>query len=60
MQFWKATTTRLRIFLTDESGPTATEYAVMLAGVILVCLGAIGTVGTHVATMFTDFTAAVP
>lgn len=49
---------RLRTFLTDESGPTATEYAVMLAMIILVCVGAIGTVGAKVSQMFTDMEAA--
>ena len=36
---------RLRSFLADESGPTAVEYAVMLGMVIVVCLGAITSVG---------------
>jgi pilus assembly protein Flp/PilA len=32
-------------FLRDESGPTATEYAVMLALIIGMCLAAITTFG---------------
>lgn len=55
---WKAGLNRLRTFLAEESGPTATEYAALLAGIILVCVGAIGTVGTKVAQMFTDVEAA--
>jgi pilus assembly protein Flp/PilA len=38
---------RLVRFLTKEDGPTAVEYSVMLALVIVVCLTAIGTLGTQ-------------
>ena len=34
-------------FLVSEDGPTAVEYAVMLALIIIVCLGAIQAVGTN-------------
>ena len=34
-------------FLNDESGPTAVEYAVMLALIIVVCLTAITALGTN-------------
>jgi pilus assembly protein Flp/PilA len=37
----------LRKFLGDESGPTAVEYAVMLAMIIVTCLGAIGFFGSE-------------
>jgi pilus assembly protein Flp/PilA len=33
-------------FLADESGPTAVEYAVMLALIIVVCIAAITAIGT--------------
>jgi len=33
-------------FLKAEDGPTAVEYAVMLALIIVVCIGAVTTVGT--------------
>jgi pilus assembly protein Flp/PilA len=33
-------------FLRDESGPTAVEYAVMLALIIVVCITAVTTLGT--------------
>lgn len=36
---------QLRRFLSDESGPTATEYAVMLALIIVVCIGTLSTMG---------------
>ncbi len=34
-------TARVRCFLVSEDGPTAVEYAVMLALIIVVCVGAI-------------------
>jgi pilus assembly protein Flp/PilA len=34
-------------FLNNEDGPTAVEYAVMLALIIVVCLGAITTLGQN-------------
>ncbi len=34
-------------FLRDEDGPTAVEYAVMLALIIIVCIGAITTLGKN-------------
>ncbi len=37
----------LRKFLTTEDGPTAVEYAVMLALIIALCLTAIGAIGTN-------------
>lgn len=39
-------------FLTKEDGPTAVEYAVMLALIILVCFGAIGVIGTRSSANF--------
>ncbi len=33
-------------FIADEGGPTAVEYAIMLALIILVCASMIGSVGT--------------
>lgn len=34
-------------FLVSEDGPTAVEYAVMLALIVIVCLTAIQTIGTN-------------
>ncbi|MEO1526943.1 MAG: Flp family type IVb pilin [Planctomycetota bacterium] len=34
-------------FLKEEDGPTAVEYAVMLALIVVVCLAAVGTIGTE-------------
>ncbi len=41
-------------FLVSEDGPTAVEYAVMLALIVIVCLTAIGTIGTNANTTFTN------
>ncbi len=41
-------------FLVSEDGPTAVEYAVMLALIIVVCLAAIQAVGTNASTTFTN------
>jgi pilus assembly protein Flp/PilA len=43
---------RTKSFLVSEDGPTATEYAVMLALIIIVCLAAITGLGTKVSGIF--------
>ena len=43
---------KLQRFLVSEDGPTAVEYAVMLALIIVVCLTAIQAVGTKAASTF--------
>ena len=43
----------LKSFLKREDGPTAVEYAVMLALIIVVCLIAITAVGTNANATFT-------
>ncbi len=45
---------RAKHFLQSEDGPTATEYAVMLALIIVIAMGAIGTIGTTVTQAYTD------
>ena len=39
-------------FLKNEDGPTAVEYAVMLALIIVVCIGAITTLGLNANNTF--------
>jgi len=39
-------------FLKKEDGPTAVEYAVMLALIIVVCIAAITTLGTNARDTF--------
>jgi pilus assembly protein Flp/PilA len=45
---------RVRRFLTSEDGPTAVEYAVMLALIIVACLVVIGALGTQVSSTFSQ------
>lgn len=40
-------------FIVSEDGPTAVEYAVMLALIVVVCLTAIQAIGTNANTTFT-------
>ncbi len=48
----KSLATKLHRFLVSEDGPTAVEYAVMLALIIIVCLTAISAIGTNANTTF--------
>ena len=41
-------------FLEREDGPTAVEYAVMLALIIVVCIGAVTALGTNANATFTS------
>ena len=45
---------RVKEFLRSEVGPTATEYAVMLALIIVVALGAISGLGSKVDSIFAE------
>ena len=48
----KNLTLKLQRFLISEDGPTAVEYAVMLALIIIVCLTAITAIGTNANATF--------
>ena len=50
----KSLALKVRNFLVSEDGPTAVEYAVMLALIIVVCLVAISSVGTSASTTFNN------
>ena len=43
---------KVKRFLVSEDGPTAVEYAVMLALIVIVCLTAISTIGTNANATF--------
>ena len=47
---------RAKAFLANEDGPTATEYAVMLALIIIVALTAISALGNRVSAVFSELT----
>ena len=43
----KSLAKKVQRFLVSEDGPTAVEYAVMLALIVIVCLTAISSIGTN-------------
>jgi len=47
-------TARVRNFLKSEDGPTAVEYAVMLALIVVVCIGSVTLIGTNADAKFTE------
>jgi len=50
----------IRSFLKSEDGPTAVEYAVMLALIIVVCLTAIQAIGTNANATFNSVAGSLP
>lgn len=48
----KAILNRVQNFIRSEDGPTATEYAVMLALIIVVAIAAISALGSNVNATF--------
>jgi pilus assembly protein Flp/PilA len=50
MKVWS----RVVDFLRNEDGPTAVEYAVMLALIIVVCIAAIRLLGTNASGTFSN------
>ncbi len=50
---------RVKTFLTSEDGPTAVEYAVMLALIIVACLTIIGSLGSAVSSNFSAVSSAL-
>ncbi len=51
---------RMKHFLVNEDGPTATEYAVMLALIIIVCLAGITLLGETVNGVFETVSGGLP
>ena len=43
---------QVQTFLKSEDGPTAVEYAIMLALIVIVCLTAIQSIGTNTNSTF--------
>lgn len=50
----KSVITKVQRFLKSEDGPTAVEYAIMLALIVIVCLTAIQAIGTNAKDTFND------
>jgi pilus assembly protein Flp/PilA len=53
----KSLAKKVQRFLVSDDGPTAVEYAVMLALIIIVCLTAITSIGTNANTTFANVAA---
>ncbi len=47
-------------FLASEDGPTTTEYAVMLALIIAICISSISGIGSTVDGIFTNIGGSLP
>ena len=56
----KSLAQKMQRFLVSEDGPTAVEYAVMLALIVIVCLTAISAVGTRTSTTFNKIATSLP
>jgi len=56
----KALVNRMRDFLVSEDGPTATEYAVMLALIIVACIAAITALGSALRSTFNTLADQMP
>jgi len=54
----RALANRIVNFLQDESGPTAVEYAIMLALNVILCVAAITSMGTNANKTFSNVNAA--
>lgn len=50
----------VRHFLVSEDGPTAVEYAVMLALIVVVCLSTITAIGTQANGTFNSVSNSLP
>lgn len=50
---------KVQRFLESEDGPTAVEYAVMLALIVVVCLGTITTLGNSASEKFDEVAEAI-
>jgi pilus assembly protein Flp/PilA len=56
----KSMTQAVRRFLISDAGPTAVEYAVMLALIVIVCVAAISLVGTKTSSAFNHMANSLP
>jgi pilus assembly protein Flp/PilA len=50
---------RVRQFLTSEDGPTAVEYAVMLALIVVAIVGVVGQLGTSISSTFASVSTSI-
>jgi pilus assembly protein Flp/PilA len=55
----QAFTSKIRRFLVSEDGPTAVEYAVMLALILVACITIVTSLGTSVSGTFSKVNASM-
>ena len=51
---------RLREFVRSEDGPTATEYAVLIAIICVAAIGAMSSFGQHMDNIYTSIASTMP
>jgi pilus assembly protein Flp/PilA len=51
---------RLRSFVSDDQGQDLLEYALLIALIALVCVGAIALAGTRVSQVFSNIAGQIP
>jgi pilus assembly protein Flp/PilA len=51
---------KFRAFIHDESGPTATEYAVLIAVICVAVIGALSSFGGHMDNVYTSIATTIP
>ena len=52
--------TRLRSFVRDDKGQDLLEYALLIALIALVCVGAVALAGTKVSQVFSNIASQIP
>ena len=60
MKIYYHTRCMLSRFLRDEDGPTATEYAILLAMLIIGAMAAISGIGSRMMGLYTSINSAIP
>ncbi len=51
---------KMRLFWRSEEGPTATEYAILIAVICVAVIGALSSFGVHMDALYTSIAATVP
>ena len=59
MKKFIAIRSRMQSMLKDEKGATMVEYALMVALIAVVCITAVGLIGTNANTAFNDIATAI-
>ncbi|HOB75495.1 MAG TPA: Flp family type IVb pilin [Phycisphaerae bacterium] len=57
---WRKINRWIRLWANSEDGPTATEYAVLLALIVVVSVGVIGSIGGRIAGLYAIIVAGLP